>query len=151
MINIEIKEVHIGKAIKERMEQLKMSKSELGRLIGVPQQHINKLLDKETIDTGRLAKVCAALEYNFFAIYCSFPTSVSAYLSAVALGNGDANNNIGETATLSQLELYKQKVDGFEEKETLLREQIDGLKDNIAQLKSQLCDKDEMIALLKNK
>lgn len=144
MINIEIKEIHIGRAIRNRLEELKMSKSEFGRLIGVPQQHINKLLEKETIDTGRLAKVCVALEFNFFALYCSFPTNVSAYLSAVALGNGDANNNIGETATLSQMELYKQKVEGLVEKEALLH-------DHIEQLKSQLRDKDDIIAILKGK
>lgn len=151
MINIEIKEIHIGRAIKQRLEELKMSKSEFGRLIGVPQQHINKLLEKETIDTGRLVKVCMALQFNFFALYCSFPTNVSAYLSAVALGNGDASNNVGDTALLSQLEVCKLKLESATKSEAALQDQVNGLKDNVEQLKSNLRDKDEIINLLKNK
>lgn len=151
MINIEIKDVHIGRAIRKRLEELKMSKSEFARQIGVPQQHINKLLDKETIDTGRLVKVCSALEFNFFALYCSFPTNVSAYLSAVALGNGDASNNVGDTALLSQLEVCKLKLEAANKSEAALQDQVNGLKDNVEQLKSNLRDKDEIIKLYKER
>ena len=149
MFNIELKEVHIGKAIKERLEELKMTKTEFGRLIGVPQQHVNRIFERETIETKKLIKICRALDFNFFALFCKFPTNISAYLSAVALGNGDANNNLGETAVLSQLEVMKVKLEKAEGTEKDLRDQISGLKDNVEQLKSNLQDKDEIINLLK--
>ena len=151
MFNIELKEVHIGKAIKERLDALKMTKTEFGRLIGVPQQHVNRIFERETIETKKLVKICRALDYNFFALFCQFPTNISAYLSAVALGDGDANNNLGETAVLSQLEVMKVKLEKAEGTERDLRDQIGGLKDNVEQLKSNLQDKDEIIKLLRNK
>lgn len=151
MFNIELKEVHIGQAIKKRLDELEMTKTEFGRRIGVPQQHVNRIFERETIETKRLVKICRALDFNFFALFCQFPTQVNAYLAAVALGNGDANNNIGETAILSQLEVLKVKLAGAESTETTLRDQISGLKDNVEQLKSNLRDKDEIINLLKQK
>lgn len=151
MFNIELKEVHIGKAIKERLEEIKMTKTEFGRLIGVPQQHVNRIFERDTIETTKLMKICRALDFNFFALFCQFPTNISAYLSAVALGDGDANNNLGETAILSQLEILKVKLEKAEGTETDLRDQIAGLKDNIEQLKSNLRDKDEIITLYKER
>lgn len=144
MFNIELKEVHIGKAIKERLDKLKMTKTEFGRLIGVPQQHVNRIFERETIETKKLVVISRALDCNFFALFCQFPTKVSAYLSAVALGDGDANNSIGETAVLSQLEKLKVELKLTKEKEADLRDQI-------AQLKANLSDKDEIINLLRNK
>lgn len=151
MFNIELKEVHIGKAIKERLEEIKMTKTEFGRLIGVPQQHVNRIFERDTIETKKLMRICRALDFNFFALFCQFPTNISAYLSAVALGDGDANNNLGETAILSQLEILKVKLGEARGTETDLRDQIAGLKDNIEQLKSNLRDKDEIIALYKER
>ena len=83
MINIELKEVHVGQAIKHRIEELGLTKSEFGRLIGVPQQHINRLLERGTMETKKLCKVSQALDFNFFALFCTFPTSVNAYLATV--------------------------------------------------------------------
>lgn len=56
------------------------------------------------METKKLYKVCLVLAMNFFALFCKFPTNVHAYLVAVVLGNGDANNNIGEGAILSEME-----------------------------------------------
>lgn len=151
MINIELKNVHVGQAIKKRFDELEMTKTEFGRLIGVPQQHINRIFERETMETKKLSKICQALEFNFFALFCDFPTSVNAYLAAVALGNGDANNNIGDAALLSQIDLYKERVEGLKENKSSLKDQIATLKDTVAQLKSQLKDKDELIAIYKEK
>jgi len=151
MINIELRDVHVGQAIKKRFEELDMTKTDFGRLIGVPQQHINRIFERDTMETKKLAKICQALEYNFFALFCDFPTSVNAYLAAVALGNGVASNNIGDAALLSQIELYKERVDGLKENNSSLKDQIATLKDTVAQLKSQLRDKDELIAIYKER
>ena len=47
-MSIGIKHVHIGREIDKRRLELGISKSELGRRIHVPQQHINRILEKET-------------------------------------------------------------------------------------------------------
>lgn len=151
MFNAEPKEVHIGEAIKERFDGVRMTKTEFGRLIGVPQQHVNRIFERNTIDTQRLGRICRVLGFNFFELYCNFPTGISANMSAVALGNGDANNNLGEAALLSQLEILKVKLEEKEATVSDLRDRIDSLKDNVEQLKSNLRDKDEIINLLKDK
>ena len=49
----DIKHVHVGQAIDKRRNELGLSKSELGRKIGVPQQHINRILERETMETAK--------------------------------------------------------------------------------------------------
>lgn len=150
MINIELKEVHVGQAIKKRIDELGMTKSEFGRLIGVPQQHINRILERDTMETKKLIKVCQALEFNFFALFCEFPTSINAYLAAVALG-GNATYSVGDASLLAQMEANKVKADGLQENSTLLREQIAILRDQVDGLKKQLDDKDAIINLYKER
>lgn len=144
MINVELKEVHVGQEIKKRIDELNMSKTEFGRLIGVQQQHVNRILERDTMETKKLYKVCQVLGMNFFALFCKFTTNVNAYLAAVALGNGDANNNIGEAAILAQMEKLKGDIARLEESNSLL-------KDQVSTLKGQLADKDEIIALYKER
>ena len=132
----------MGREIARRLDELNMTKTEFGKLIGVQQQHVNRILERDTMETKKLYKVCQVLEMNFFALFCKFPTNVNAYLAAVVLGNGDANNNIGEAAILSEIEKLKSDVKHYEESNALLREQIQTLRDNLA-------DKDELIQVYK--
>lgn len=41
-MDIDVKPVHIGQAIDKRRLELGLSKSEFGRKIGVPQQHVDR-------------------------------------------------------------------------------------------------------------
>lgn len=91
----DIKHVHVGQAIDKRRNELGLSKSELGRKIGVPQQHINRILERETMETNRLIKVSEALDFNFFSLFCPKQHHISAHLAAVSL-DGNANNLIGD-------------------------------------------------------
>ncbi len=61
--------VHIGLAIQEKLQELKLSKTEFGRRIGIPQQNVNRILEKDTIDTGKLVTISRALNFNFFELY----------------------------------------------------------------------------------
>lgn len=72
-------------------------------------------------------------------------------MAAVALGDGNAMNNIGDAALATIIEQLKQKIEGMEESKTLLIDQINGLKDQISQLKSQLDDKNELINIYKQR
>ena len=150
MFNIELKEVHIGQAIDKRREELGMSKSEFGRLIKIPQQHVNRIFERESIDTAKLVNICRVLDYNFFALYCEFPDNVYAFMAAIAMGNGDALNCIGDAALASQVEQLKFKIESMEENRETLKDQIAVLKDQVEQLKSNLRDKDEIINIIKN-
>lgn len=150
MFNIELKEVHIGRAIDKRREELNMSKSEFGRLIKVPQQHVNRIFERETIETAKLVKICRVLDFNFFALYCDFPENVYAFMAAVAMGNGNALNYIGDAALSSQIEKQEQKIESMEENKSTLNARIADLKDQIDSLKSQLVDKDELIRVYKS-
>ena len=145
-MDIDIKLVHIGQAIDKRRNELGLSKSELGRRIGVPQQHINRILERETMETSKLAKVSQALDYNFFALFCS----MSHQISAVTL-NSNAHNTIGDNELATQLSKEQAVVESQKEIIKLLKEQIDNLNTQINRLDSNLNDKDEIIRLLKER
>ena len=149
-MTIDIKNVHVGEAIDRRRNELGLSKSELGRRIGVPQQHINRILERETMETNRLFKVSEALDFNFFSLFCPVQHQISAYLAAVTL-DGNANNNIGDTEIAAQLTKEQAVVESQKETIKLLKEQIDSLNAQITRLDSNLKDKDAIIELLKER
>lgn len=56
-MKIGLKEVHIGKAIEEKFDKTDLNKSEFGRMIGVPQQHVNRIFERDIIETGKPVRV----------------------------------------------------------------------------------------------
>lgn len=149
-MDIDIKNVHVGESIEKRRNELGLSKSELGRKIGVPQQHVNRILERETMETKRLIKVSEALGFNFFTLFCPVQHQISAYLAAVTL-EGNAHNNIGDAELAAQLTKAQSEVDSQKETIKLLKEQIDSLNAQITRLDSNLKDKDAIIELLKER
>lgn len=149
-MEINIKRVHVGAAIEKRRVELGISKSELGRRIGVTQQHVNRILDRETMETSRLVKVSEALDYNFFSLFCPVPQQISAHLAAVSL-QGNAHNIIGEAELASQLSKERAEVESQKEAIKLLREQIQNLNMQITHLESHLGDKERIIKLLEER
>lgn len=149
-MNIDIKHIHVGKAIEKRRIELGISKSELGRRIGVTQQHVNRILERETMETKRLIKVSEALGFNFFTLFCPVQHQISAYLAAVAV-DGNAHNNIGDAELAAQLNKVQSEVENKNETIKLLKEQIESLNAQITRLDSNLKDKDAIIELLKER
>lgn len=149
-MNIEIKSVHVGEAIEKRRNELGLSKSELGRKIGVPQQHVNRILERETMETKRLVKVSEALDFNFFTLFCPVQHQISAYLAAVAL-EGNAHNIVGDSELASQLTTAQMEIENQKETIKLLKEQVESLNAQITRLDSNLKDKDSIIELLKER
>ena len=150
MSKAKIMHVHVGEAIEKRRNELGLSKSELGRRIGVPQQHVNRILERETMETNRLVKVSEALDFNFFTLFCPVQHQISAYLAAVTL-DGDANNSIGDAELTAQLTKAQAEVENQKDTIKLLKEQIDSLNAQITRLDSNLRDKDAIIELLKER
>ena len=149
-MNIDIKHIHVGEAIEKRRIELRISKSELGRRIGVTQQHVNRILERETMETKRLIKVSEALDFNFFTLFCPVQHQISAYLAAVAV-DGNAHNNIGDAELAAQLSKVQSEIENKNETIKLLKEQIDSLNAQITRLDSNLKDKDAIIELLKER
>ena len=141
-MDIDIKNVHIGEAIEKRRNELGLSKSELGRKIGVPQQHVNRILERETMETKRLI--------NFFTLFCPVQHQISAYLAAVTL-DGNAHNIIGDAELASQLAKAQTEIESQRGTIALLKEQVDSLNAQINRLDSNLKDKDAIIELLKER
>ena len=149
-MDIDIKNVHIGEANANRRNELGLSKSELGRKIGVPQQHVNRILERETMETKRLIKVSEALGFNFFTLFCPVQHQISAYLAAVTL-DGNAHNIIGDAELASQLAKAQTEIESQRGTIALLKEQVDSLNAQINRLDSNLKDKDAIIELLKER
>lgn len=149
-MEIELKQVHIGQAIDVRRKELGITKTEFGKRIDVPQQHINRILERETIETSRLIKISEALDFNFFTLYCQTKPSISGVLAAISLG-GNANNQIGDTALAAKVLEAEQNIDVYKVSNQSLLDQIELLKKQITRLEENLKDKDEIIELLKER
>ena len=51
---MKLEKVNIGLSIEQKLNELGISKSEFGRRIGIPQQNVNRILEKPNIDTEKL-------------------------------------------------------------------------------------------------
>lgn len=90
---MKIERINIGLSIEQKLNELGMSKSEFGRKIGIPQQNVNRILDKSSIDTDKLVTISEALGYNFFTEY---EDDLSTKVAKVSLsGNNNKLNGQG--------------------------------------------------------
>ncbi len=60
-------EMHLGNMIEQRLDELGMTKAELGRRLGTSRQNINALLRKQLPPMEQVWLACTALQYDFFA------------------------------------------------------------------------------------
>lgn len=130
---MKIEKVNIGLSIEQKLNELGMSKAEFGRKIGVPQQNVNRILDKTSIDTDKLIAISEALDFNFFDCFHSIEeySSANAGNGGVAVaGNGTAHhfttNASCEAAVLA--ERVKSLEALLAEKERLIKVLMDGRK-----------------------
>ena len=121
-----IERVNIGLAIEQRLNELGMSKSEFGRKIGIPQQNVNRILDKSSIDTDKLVTICEALEFNFFHEYTDDLSGTSTAVSFS--GNNNQVNGHGAHDNINgdvSAAIWEERVKALEallaEKERLIK------------------------------
>lgn len=105
--------IHIGQEIEARVNELRLSKTEFGKRIGVPQQNINRIFEKASIDTEKLIAICNALDFNFFDLYST----------NVSIRNVDRSFNPGQNDS----ETIQKLTDIIEQQ----RKRIDELTDKI--------------------
>lgn len=136
-----LKDVHVGKAIEQRLITLGISKTEFAKRAEIPQQHVYRVFERDTMETKKLYKICNVLNFNFFSLFCELPTNITANLSAVNTGKrGIAKNNISDSALAVELE--KEKL-----KNTTSESLLNMSKSMYEQSQSQLRDKDVVIAM----
>ena len=61
--------VHIGKKIKEVLDNNPLSVVDFAEKIGLTRNGAYKVFEKETIDTGQLQKISQVLGHDFFGYY----------------------------------------------------------------------------------
>ncbi len=125
------KTVHIGLAIDKKLQELKMSKTEFGRRIGIPQQNVNRILEKDTIDTGKLVQISEALNFNFFTLYCDEEPKVEVKTEgdySPASDEGDVTVIVGDAVLAERVKLFQQLIKEKDERINELKERIEELK-----------------------
>ena len=125
------KTVHIGLAIEEKLQELKLSKTEFGRRIGIPQQNVNLILEKDTIDTGKLVQISEALKFNFFSLYCAEVPKVEVKTEgdySPASDEGDVTVIVGDAVLAERVKLLQQLIEEKDERIAELKERIEELK-----------------------
>lgn len=83
--------IHIGKEIEKRISDLKLTKTDFAKKIGTSKQNLNRILEKESIETSLLQKFGEALNYNFFKLFIEPPLNITinAKDHSGASGTGD--------------------------------------------------------------
>lgn len=82
--------IHIGKEIEKRIGELKLTKTEFAKKFGTSKQNLNRILEKESIETSLLQRFGEALDYDFFALFTESPTyNIKAENHSGASGSGD--------------------------------------------------------------
>lgn len=61
--------MHIGKIIRQHLEEKGMTKSEFARRTGTSPQNIYGIFRRKSIDTDLLRKISIVLEFDFFTYY----------------------------------------------------------------------------------
>lgn len=64
-----IDKVHIGQLIEKRRIEIGMTKSELGRRLGLEPQSVGAIIKKKYINTDQLLTIGEIMSYNFFEHY----------------------------------------------------------------------------------
>ena len=64
-----MKDIHIGHEIQKRVEELRMTKTDFARRIGMAQQNVNRIFEGRYISTDKLLNISRILEFDFFALY----------------------------------------------------------------------------------
>ncbi len=116
---------NIGYLIRNRSEQVGISKSELARRISCSPQNIYDVFARESIDTTMLLRISVVLQYNFFTSFFQF-----------------AEKGIRES---------RKKTENFENDLSLLDQTKLTEKDELKYLKMRISYLEELNSLLKEK
>lgn len=123
-----IRTIHIGEEIKKRFDASGLTQKEFGAKIGMPQQNVSRVFNASSIDTNRLAKVCVALKFNFFALYCEDNTMKTEGDFSPLSKEGDVSVVVGDAILAERVKSLEILVNEKTERINELKERIEELK-----------------------
>ncbi|WP_126653609.1 transposase [Chryseobacterium aureum] len=65
------KEIHIGKFIKERVDEIEIATERICKFLGKDEGTVEMMYDSKSMDTDLLLRWSKLLEYDFFRLYSS--------------------------------------------------------------------------------
>lgn len=108
--------INVGLAIEQRINELGITKSEFGRRIGIPNQNVNRILSKSSIDSDKLVEICNALDYDFFKLFSSsVEERKSSLLNISKVKAILTEKGIGEVKLASMLKISRSEVEAIME------------------------------------
>lgn len=108
------KKINVGLAIEQRINELGITKSEFGRRIGIPNQNVNRILSKSSIDSDKLVEICNALDYDFFKLFSSsVDEDKTSLLNVQKIKKLLNDNGIGETKLATMLDMSRLEVEAM--------------------------------------
>lgn len=106
--------INVGLAIEQRINELGITKSEFGRRIGIPNQNVNRVLSKSSIDSDKLVEICNALDYDFFKLFSSsVEENKTSLLNILKLKAILKEKGIGEIKLASMLNMSRSEVEAI--------------------------------------
>lgn len=116
LIDIMDRSINVGLAIEQRINELGITKSEFGRRIGIPNQNVNRVLSKSSIDSDKLVEICNALDYDFFKLFSSsVEETKTSLLNILKLKAILKEKGIGEIKLASMLGISRSDVEAIME------------------------------------
>lgn len=116
MIDIMDRSINVGLAIEQRINELGITKSEFGRRIGIPNQNVNRVLSRSSIDSDKLVEICNALDYDFFKLFSSsVEETKTSLLNILKLKAILKEKGIGEIKLASMLGISRSEVEAIME------------------------------------
>ncbi|WP_027380061.1 transposase [Chryseobacterium daeguense] len=103
------KEIHIGKFIKERVEEMQINMERICNFLKKDEDFIEEIYESSSIDTDLLLRWSKLLEYDFFRLYSSHLILYSPP-SAV---NKTSNNQKSEKIPYFRKNIYTQEIKEF--------------------------------------
>lgn len=122
--------IHIGRIIEARINELRISKAEFARRIGTSKQNVNRILEKESMDTAVLTKYSEVLNYNFFNLYADEQQKIVKTEGdySPASDSGDVSVIVGDAVLAERVKSLEALVAEKDERITELKERIEELK-----------------------
>ena len=120
---------HIGKRIKQRVEELRMPVTEFASKINKSRTVAYNIFERKTIDTGLLNNICKVLNYNFYSLLNIELLQFIEPTSEIKLAN-DIEKELRKEYSICQKELdeLKEKYELLKKINGLLEEKIKNKK-----------------------
>lgn len=142
MANMDISKIDIGRAISIELEKQNMTKTEFARKFGIAQSNVNRILEKESIDTDKLVDISNILGFNFFTLFCQDETP------KIQINHPDVTDHSAFSANGDVLvDDHRGGLDFSTKTKGDESGLVKSLQDHIATLKSHLADKERIIRL----